>query len=136
VAQSGNGIDIAAVYQLLLEMSARMDGMSARMDEMSARMDGMSERMGGMSARMGGMSARLDSHDRKLDQLLEVGNEHGRTLAGHTRQLDDLNAGVTELRSAVAGYHETVISHGIHYSELGERVSRVERHLKLEPSGG
>jgi hypothetical protein len=108
VAQSGNGIDIAAVYQLLLEMSARMDGMSAR----------------------------LDSHDRKLDQLLDVGNEHGRTLANHTRQLDDLNAGVTELRSAVAGYHETVISHGIHYSELGERVSRVERHLKLEPSGG
>jgi hypothetical protein len=108
VAQSGNGIDLAAVYQLLLEMSARMDGMSAR----------------------------LDSHDHKLDQLLDVGNEHGRTLGDHTRQLDDLNAAVTELRSAVAGYHETVISHGIHYSELDERVSRVERHLKLQPSGG
>ena len=89
MAQSGNGIDIAAVYRLLLEMSARMDEMSAR----------------------------LDSHDRKLDQLLAVGNEHGRTLADHTRQLDDLNAGVIELRSAVAGYHETVIGHGIPYSD-------------------
>ncbi len=106
MAQSGNGIDIGAVYQLLLEMSAQMDGMSAR----------------------------LDSHDRKLDQLLEVANEHSHTLADHTRQLDDLNAGVTELRSAVTGYHETVISHGIHYGELDERVSRVERHLKLEPN--
>jgi len=65
-----------------------------------------------------------------------VANEHGRTLADHTRQLDDLNAGVTELRSAVAGYHETVISHGIHYSELDGRVNRVERHLKLEPNSG
>jgi hypothetical protein len=101
VAQSGNGIDIAAVYQLLLDMSARMDGMSARMD-------GMSAQMGGMSERMDGMSARLDSHDRKLDQLLDLGNEHGHTLANHTRQLDDLSAGATELRSAVAGYHETV----------------------------
>ena len=108
MAQSGNGIDIAAVYQLLLEMSARMDTMSAR----------------------------LDSHDQKLDQLLEVANEHGRTLAGHTRQLDDLNASVTELRSAVAGYHQSVISQGIHYGELDERVSRVERHLKFEPNGG
>jgi DNA repair ATPase RecN len=120
VAQSGNGIDIAAVYQLLLEMSARMDTMSARMDTMSAHMDTM--------------SARLDSHDRKLDQLLGIANDHGRTLADHTAQLDDLNAGVTNLRSAVAGYHETVISHGIHYSELGERVGRIERHLKLEPN--
>jgi DNA repair ATPase RecN len=127
VAQSGNGIDIAAVYQLLLEMSARIDTMSARMDTMSARMDTM-------SARMDTMSARLDSHDRKLDQLLGIANDHGRTLADHTGRLDDLNAGVTNLRTAVAGYHETVISHGIHYSELGDRVRRVERHLKLEPN--
>jgi chromosome segregation ATPase len=129
VAQSGNGIDIGVVYQLLLEMSARMDAMSARMDTMSARMDTM-------SARMDTMSARLDSHDRKLDQLLDVANEHSRTLSDHTRQLDDLNAGAAELRSAVGGYHEAVVSQGIHYTELDGRVRRIERHLKFEPNGG
>jgi hypothetical protein len=115
VARSGNGIDIGAVYQLLVEMSARMDTMSARMDHMSAR---------------------LDSHDRKLDQLLDVANEHGRTLSDHTRQLDDLNAGVTELRGAVGNYHEAVISQGIHYGELDGRVHRIERELKFESDGG
>jgi len=99
VAQSGNGIDIAAVYNLLMQMSAP-----------------------------------LDSHDRKLDQLLAVINEHTLTLSDHTRQLDDLNAGVTGLRSDVGPYQEAVAGQGIHYSELDGRVRRVERHLRLEPS--
>ncbi len=107
MAQSGNGIDIAAVYQLLTQMSSRMDSMSAR----------------------------LDSHDAKLDQLLSVVNEHSQTLADHGRQLADLNAGVTGLRGAVGDYHETIIGYGIHYSELDERVGRIERHLKLDPAG-
>ena len=104
MAQSGNGIDLGAVYQLLVAMSARIDTMSARIDTMSARIDTM--------------LARLDSHDRKLDQLLDVANEHSGSLADHARQLDDLNSGVTNLRSAVADYHETVIGHGLHYSEV------------------
>ena len=107
MAQSGNGVDIGVVYQLLTKMSVRMDQMSAR----------------------------LDSHDRKLDQLLDVVNDHSGMLAGHTRQLDDLNTGMTALRGAVGDYHETVIGHGIHYSELEDRVGRVERHLKLDPTG-
>lgn len=99
MAQSGNGIDITAVYNLLMQMSAR-----------------------------------LDSHDRKLDQLLAIINEHTRTLSDHTRQLDDLNAGVTGLRSDVGLYQEAVAAQGIHYSGLEDRMRRVERHLKLEPS--
>ena len=99
MAQSGNGTDIGMVYQLLLQMSAR-----------------------------------LDSHERKLDQLLDVVNEHSHVFADHTRQLDDLNAGMTELRSSGTLYHEAVTSQGLHYSELEGRVLRVERHLRLEPS--
>ncbi|MGE5270129.1 MAG: hypothetical protein ACM3JG_10715 [Thiohalocapsa sp.] len=101
MAQSGNRIDIGAVYQLLVEMSAR-----------------------------------LDSHDRKLDQLLDVANEHARTLAEHTRRLDDLAAGLNELSTRVADYHEAVISQGIHYSKLDGRVRYIERHLTLAPDGG
>ena len=112
MAQSGNGIDAGMIYQLLTEMSARMDMMSARMDMMSARMDTMSARM---------------------DQLLAVVNDHTRILADHGRRLDDLQAGMVEMRQEVAQYHAAVTSQGIHYSELEGRTLRIERHLKLEP---
>jgi hypothetical protein len=100
VAQSGNGVDIGTIYQLLLQMSAR-----------------------------------LNSHDRKLDQLLEIVNEHSRTFVDHTHQFNDLNAAVAGLRSAVGDYHETVVGHGIHCSELDGRVHRIEQYLKLDPAG-
>lgn len=75
----------------------------------------------------------------RLDQLLEVVNEHTRILNDHTRilndharQLDDLRASVANLRADVGHYHDAVTGQGIHYSELEGRVLRVERHLKLE----
>ena len=79
MAQSGNGADIGTVYQLLVQMSGR-----------------------------------LDSHERKLD---------------------DLSVGLADLRAAVTNYHSAVLGHGILIGELDERVRRIERHLKLEPSG-
>ena len=105
MAQSGNGVDMGTIYQLLTEMSARMDTMSVRMDTMSVR----------------------------LDQLLVVVNDHTRILADHGRRLDDLQAGMIEMRQAVAQYHGAVTSQGIHYSELEDRTRKIERHLKLEP---
>jgi hypothetical protein len=106
VAQSGNGIDIAAVYQLLSEVA--------------------------QTVRSHGEEFALVH--RRLDQLLDVINEHGRALDDHTRQFDDLNAGMTGLRIAVSDYHAAVVGHGIRYTELDERVGQVERHLRLEPS--
>ena len=79
MAQSGNGADIGAVYQLLVQMSGR-----------------------------------LDNHERKLD---------------------DLALGLADLRATVTNYHSAVLGHGILISELDERLRRVERHLKLEPTG-
>jgi hypothetical protein len=106
VAQSGNGIDIVAIYQLLSEVA--------------------------QAVRSHGEQFALVN--RRLDQLLDVVNEHGRTLGEHTRQFGDLNAGLTGLRIAVSDYHGAVVGHGIRYTELDERMGRVERHLKLEPS--
>jgi signal transduction histidine kinase len=48
VAQGGNGIDLPAVYQLMLQMSGRLDHVSGRLDQVSER---------------------LDVHERKLDDL-------------------------------------------------------------------
>ena len=72
-------------------------------------------------------ATRFDNVDRRLDQLLRVVDQH-------SRKLDDLSAGVTELRGAVGQFREAVISQGVRYSGLEDRVRRVERHLKFEPS--
>jgi hypothetical protein len=87
VAQTGNGIDLGTVYQLLGEVAER-----------------------------------VRSHDAEFVRL------NGR--------LDDLDANVADLRAAVTNYHSTVLGHGVLISELDERVRRIERHLKLEPSVG
>jgi len=50
-------------------------------------------------------------------------------------QLDDVAAGLSDLRAAVTNYHGAVLGHGIMLSELDERVRRIERHLKLESAG-
>jgi chromosome segregation ATPase len=78
----------------------------------------------------------------RLDQLLEVVNghsrilnDHSRILGDHARELGDLKVEMREMRSEIRLYHDAVTGQGIHYSELEGRVQRVERHLKLEPSG-
>jgi hypothetical protein len=110
-----NGPDIAAVYQLLTEVSRRVAGHDSRLDSFDRKLDGI--------------AAHLADHDRKLDSIAVH-------LADHDRKLDDLGAGLTLLREAVTHYHSTVIGHGILISELDERVRRIERHLNLEPAGG
>jgi hypothetical protein len=76
VARSGNGVDIGAVYQLLVGVSGRFDDMSGRLDDISGR---------------------LDSHDRKLDYLAvgladlrsAVTNYHS-TVLGHGVLISEL----------------------------------------------
>ena len=73
--------------------------------------------------------------DRKLDDLsVEVAGLR-EVVAAHDRKLDDLSAGLASLRDAVTHYHSSVLGHGLLISELDERVRRIERHLKLEPTG-
>ncbi len=70
--------------------------------------------MGGLKAWTGGLRAWLDGVDRRIEELA---------------------VSVADLRTAVTEYHATVVGHGILYSEIEERVRRIERHLKLEPTG-
>src|SRR6516162_6939937 len=109
-----NGPDIAAVYQLLTEVSRTVTGHDSRLDSFDRKLDGI--------------AARLADHDRKLEAIAVH-------LADHDRKLNDLAAGLSSLREAVTHYHSSVIGHGILISELDERVRRIERHLKLEPAG-
>jgi len=86
VAQSGNGADIGAVYQLLSEVAQTV-------------------------------------------------RAHGEELVQVNRNLGDLRRDVADLRVTVTEYHSTVVGHGILYGELEQRIRRIERHLKLEPTG-
>ncbi len=66
-------------------------------------------------------------HTAKLDELAAVVNRHD-------LRLQDLTTDVAGLRETLTHYHATVLGHGILYSELEERVRRIERHLRLEPA--
>jgi ABC-type transporter Mla subunit MlaD len=112
LAQSGNGIDLGAVYRLLTEVAETVRTHSVRLDQLLAV---------------------VNEHSHVLNDHTRVLNDHSRVLNDHSRQLDDLNASVASLRADVGLYHEAVTSQGIHYSDLEDRVRRVERHLKLEP---
>lgn len=81
---SGNGIDLAAIYQLLTEVAEK-----------------------------------VAAHDRRFEQI--------------DRKIDDIAAGLTELRLSVNQYHGAVIGHGIELTELGARVRRIEAQITLGP---
>ena len=119
MAQSGNGVDLGAVYRLLTEVAETVRAHGERFDNVDRRLDQL--------LRV------VNEHSRVLAEHSRVLDEHSRLLDTHGRQLDDLSAGMTELRGAVDQFHEAVISQGIHYSGLEDRMRRVERHLKLEP---
>jgi ABC-type transporter Mla subunit MlaD len=67
--QSGNGIDLSAIHQLLTEVAETVRGHSGQFSRMEARFDGI--------------EARLDAHDRLLTELVVTANDH-------TRKLDQL----------------------------------------------
>jgi len=120
VAQSGYGIDLGAVYRLLTEVAETVRVHGTRFDNVDRRLDQL--------LRV------VNEHSRVLNEHSRVLNERSRVLGEHSRRLDDLSASVADLRGAVGQFHEAVISQGVQHSGLEDRMRRVERHLKLEPS--
>jgi chromosome segregation ATPase len=129
---NGNGVDIAAVYQLLTEVAQTVAGHDRKLDAQDRKLDAQDRKLDAQDRK-------LDAQDRKLNEIIVVVNEHTHKLdelAGvvnrHDRKLDDLTTDIIGLRETLTHYHATVLGHGILYSELDERVRRIERHLKLE----
>jgi chromosome segregation ATPase len=105
--QSGNGIDLAAIYLLLTEVAEKVAAHDRRFDQIDRRFDQIDRR--------------FELVDRRFEAI--------------DRKLGEMSADITGLREAVTNYHASVLGHGILISELDERVRRIERHLKLEPAG-
>ena len=107
MAQSGNGIDLTAIYQLLTEISGRLNGHESKLNELIGT---------------------VNEHSRRFDQIRSALDEHN-------HKLDDLAHGQTELRDAVTQYHFSVVGQGLAVNRLAERVKLIEEHLGLPASG-
>ena len=132
---SGNGVDIGAVYQLLTEVAQAVAGHDRKLDAQDRKLDDIVDRLDGHDRK-------LDAQDRKLNEVILVVNRHTAKLDelasvvnAHDRKLDDLAADVGGLRETLTHYHSSVLGHGLLYSELEDRVRRIERLLKIEPAG-
>jgi chromosome segregation ATPase len=108
VARSGNGIDLAAIYQLLTEISGRLDSHETKLNDLVGT---------------------SNEHSRRFDEIAIVLNDHG-------RRFDDLSHELTGLRDAVGQYHHSVVGQGIALNEIEERVKRLEDHLGPGAGGG
>ncbi len=124
---SGNGVDIAAVYQLLSEVARTLAGHDRRFDAHDRRFDAQDRKLDAQDRKLNEIIGVVNDHTAKLNELADVVNRHD-------RKLDDLTADIAGLRETVTHYHATVLGHGILYGELDQRVRRIERHLKLEPA--
>ena len=131
---SDNGVDIAAVYQLLTEVARTLAGHDRKIRRLRPQIRSYDRRFDAQDRK-------LDAQDRKLNEIIGVVNDHtaklnelAEVVNRHDRKLDDLTSDIAGLREAVTHYHATVLGHGILYSELDERVRRIERHLKLGPA--
>src|SRR6266851_2231907 len=113
--QSGNGIDLAAIHQLLTEVAQTVRGHSERFEQIDRRFEQIDRR--------------FEQIDRRFDQVADVLNEH-------SRKIDDVATGLRELRSTLYQYHEAVVGHGMSLTRLDERVRRIEDHLHLDPAAG
>ena len=129
---AGNGVDIAAVYQLLTEVARTVAGHDRKFDEIANRLDGHDRRADSQDRK-------LDWQDRKLNEIILIVNQHtakldelGAVVNRHDLRLADLTTDIAGLRETLAHYHATVRGHGILYSELEERVRHIERHLRLK----
>ena len=88
----GNGVDIAAVYQLLTQVART-----------------------------------VNDHTRQLAELT-------RDMTEVKRDMTEVKQGQASLRQTLTEYHSSVMGHGILFSNLEDRVRRIEQHLNLSPA--
>lgn len=125
--QSGNGIDLAAIHQLLTEVAQTVRGHSERFDRVEARLDSHTQKLNELTVG-------VNEHNRTLNELAAVVNEHSRKLDHLTAVVDDTAVGLREVRLTLYQYHEAVVGQGMSLTRLEERVKRLEEHLHLDPA--
>jgi hypothetical protein len=81
-------------------------------------------------ARLDSKIARLDS---KIDDVRSEVHSLRADVASDMLSLEKrLGDQIATVRRAVMEYHSSTIGHGVLYSEIEDRVRRIEQHLKLD----
>ena len=132
----GNGIDLAAVYQLLLRVAETQGVHTQVLNEHTRVLEGHSNILDAQARVLNDVSGVVNQHTRILEDHTCVLNDHTVLLHDHTHQLSDLAHGQVTLRQTLTEYHSSVIGHGILFSQLEDRVRRIEQHLSLPGMDG
>ena len=98
-------------------LDRRMDRLEARMALLEARMDRLETHMDRLGGRQDAMEALLRQHTHRIDSL--------------TVDTSTIRHDLGALRAEIREYHGSVIGHGVQFTELDERVRRIEEHLGL-----
>jgi len=109
----GNGVDIAAVYQLLSQVARTVSDHTSILNDHTRVLNDHTHQLAELKCDVGGLT-------REVNSL--------------TRDVKDLAHGQTTLRQTLTEYHSSVIGHGILISHLEDRVRRIEHHLNLPPA--
>ena len=81
MAQSGNGIDIGTIYELLRQMSSRMDAMSSQLDRLTAIVNDHTRQLDDLQASVVGLRADVvHYHEAVIGQGIHYSELEGRTL--------------------------------------------------------
>jgi len=130
---SGNGVDIAAVYQLLREVADTVTGHSQVLNSLTATVNQHSQILNDHSRLLNDLTTTVNQHSRILNEHTRVLNEHTVLLHDQGHRLGDIESGQAGLRQEVSLYHASVMGHGVLITELDHRVRRIEEHLHLPP---
>ena len=112
----GNGFDIGSLYGLMVKIGEAVSRQEVALERLADRMTILEQRVGALDQRV----AALDQRFAALEHRVERG-------------FAAMKADTEEIRQTVAGYHASVVGHGIATSELEGRMRRVETHLDLPP---
>ena len=88
--QTGNGIDLAAVYQLLTEVAQTVRGHSGRFDHIEARLGSHDRRFEAIDRKLGEMSADIAG-------LREAVTNYHASVLGHGIMLSELDERVRRI---------------------------------------
>jgi chromosome segregation ATPase len=126
MATEGNGVDLGTVTVMLTHLVEITE--STRHELAGLRRD-----VGELKYDVGELKRDVSELKRDVGELKRDVGELKRDVGELKIKVADLDGQVAALRSEVRDYHGVVMGHGILYTELEERVRRIETHLDLPP---
>ena len=114
------------VLSLLRSLQEDVRGVRGEVSEMRASMADKSD--------LSGMASKGDLAELQADIRSEMHSLRADVASDLLSLEKRLNEQNVALRRSVMEYHSTAVGHGLLYSELEERVRRIEQRLELTPS--